>query len=131
MNKLLIIGIILAVIAIYLLYNMNIEHTTQLQEKFTQDEIKKLKEHSNKESEELKNKEKEILGNIEKYENNLSKLEDILENDKKTLNSKYTGDKLKENMKNLLDNYTKTEKQIKINIDMLLQKLNKVRGIDR
>ncbi len=130
MNKLLIIAIFLAAIAIYLWYKMNKQHKKLLKEQFTQNEIKQLEQQKNKEYEEIKKKEKEILDGIEVYETKLGELEDILEKDTKTLNTKYTGDKLKEEMKKLIENYNINNKKIKDEIDLLLQKLNKVRGIN-
>jgi hypothetical protein len=71
------------------------------------------------------------MKNIKWIVNNCTEteLEDILERDTKTLNSKFTGDKLKEELNKLLDNYNKNEKLIKDEIDVLLQNLNKVRNI--
>ena len=130
MNKLLIIVIILALIAIFLWHNMNKQNKKQLKEKFSQDEVRQLEEQKNKEFEEIKKKETEIIDNIESYEKKLGELENILDNDKKTLNSKYTGDKLKEEINKLMDNYNINRKKIKDEIDLLLQNLNKVRGIN-
>ena len=130
MNKLLIIVIILALIAIFLWHNMNKQYKKQLKEKFSQDEVRQLEEQKNKEFEEIKKKETEIIDNIESYEKKLGELENILDNDKKTLNSKYTGDKLKEEINKLMDNYNINRKKIKDEIDLLLQNLNKVRGIN-
>ncbi len=130
MNTSLIIVIFLAILAIYLYYNMRKDYNKKSKEKFEQDEVKLLEQQKLKEEEEKKKKEKEILDNIELLEKKQSQLEDILEKDKKTLNSKFTGDKLKEEMKQILENYNINLKLIKTEIDKLLQDLNKVRGIN-
>ncbi len=130
MNTSLIIVIFLALLAIYLYYNMRKDYNKKSKEKFEQDEVKLLEQQKLKEEEEKKKKEKEILDNIELLEKKQSQLEDILEKDKKTLNSKFTGDKLKEEMKQILENYNINLKLIKTEIDKLLQDLNKVRGIN-
>ncbi len=130
MNTSLIIVILLALLAIYLYYNMQRDYNKKTKEKFVQDEIKRLEEEKLKEQDEQHKKEKEIEDNIEKLEKKQGELEDILEKDKKTLNSKFTGDKLKEEMKKLLDNYNDNYKKIRDEIDKLLQDLNKVRGIN-
>jgi type I site-specific restriction endonuclease len=131
MDKLLIIAIILGLIAIYLWYNKNKQYKKLLKEKFTIDEIKRIEELNNKEDEEIKKKEKEISNNIELLEKKLDDLEDIFERDNKTLNNKYTGDKLKEQKNKLMENYNNNNKLIKDKFDLLLQELNKVRGITR
>jgi hypothetical protein len=131
MNTTLIIVIILGLLAIYLYYNMKKDYNKIKKEKFVQDEIKSLEDQKIKEQEEQKRKEKEITDNIELLEKKQGQLEDILEKDKKTLSSKFTGDKLKEEMKKLSDNYNVNYNKIKDEIDKLLQDLNKVRGINQ
>jgi hypothetical protein len=130
MNTSLIIVIFLALLAIYLYYNMKKNYNKKTKEQFEQDEIKLLEQQKLKEEEEQKKKEKQILDKIELLETKQNDLEAILEKDKKTLNSKFTGDKLKEEMKQLLENYNINLKIIKTEIDNLLQNLNKIRGIN-
>jgi hypothetical protein len=60
----------------------NCNKVYKTKETFTEDK-------NNKEFEEIKKKEKEILDQIESYEKKQSELEDILERDTKTLNSKF------------------------------------------
>jgi hypothetical protein len=130
MNKSLIIVILLALLTVWLYYNMNNAYKNKLKENFDQDQVKILEQQKIKEQEEQKRKEKEILDNIELFENKQEMLEDILEKDKKTLYSKYTGDELKDKTVKLLDNYTDNSKKIKEEINKLLQNLNKIRLIN-
>lgn len=128
MNQLLIIAIIFLVIALYLWYTAP-KNKLEKFEPFTPKEVEAMEDKYNKDIEEIKRKETEILKNIEILEQKQVELEDVFEADKKSLPSKYSGDKLIEKTNELINNYNVNLKTITNKIDELLKKLNEARGL--